>query len=326
MKMNKTKIIVPTLALAMGAALAGSVSGTVAWFQYATRAQAAYIGSTAHCSELLQMKIGDGEWGNEFDSSDIDTAINGAYGTNIIPISAGGIAANGALTNGFYKNPIYQIQDSSKWGAAEEANYVTFDLSFRLLDVNQTANTPLTGHNLYLADISIVSLNAAGTAEEQNDLYKAVRVHISTANYKGLFAADKDNAGEIQTLTHGNLDLNSDGAYDLTEGYEWTSNRTAIDYGSGTQSANNAADDDTFVDDSDPYDLDNVSAANTIGEISGTLTVTVTIWLEGWQKLDAGVEDNIETSDTAIWDATAYVGKKFGVGLRFVTEAHGDNE
>ena len=42
MKMNK--IIIPAAMLAVGVALVGSISSTLAWYQYSTKAQAAFIG------------------------------------------------------------------------------------------------------------------------------------------------------------------------------------------------------------------------------------------------------------------------------------------
>ena len=118
MKMNNKKIIVSTLALAMGAALAGSVSGTVAWFQYSTRAQAAYIGATAHCSEALEVKAVGKEsstWGTDLKAKDV--VAKDGYGTTLEPITTGQLAENVALTKNegegaiekFYKNPIIKI-------------------------------------------------------------------------------------------------------------------------------------------------------------------------------------------------------------------------
>ena len=51
------KIAVSTMALAMGAALAGSISGTVAWYQYSTRSVVSYSGASAHCTENLQVRL-----------------------------------------------------------------------------------------------------------------------------------------------------------------------------------------------------------------------------------------------------------------------------
>ena len=102
--MKTHKIIISTLALAMGAALAGSVSGTVAWFQYSTRAQAAFIGTTAHCSEALEIKANavgatasaDG-FSTELTAAQVATATGITSGTAVEPITYGAaLVANGA--------------------------------------------------------------------------------------------------------------------------------------------------------------------------------------------------------------------------------------
>ena len=40
------------------------------------------------------------------------------------------------------------------------------------------------------------------------------------------------------------------------------------------------------------------------------LTVTVTIWVEGWQELDG----------SAIWNEVDYIGSKFNVGIQFAVQ------
>ena len=59
MKMSKVKITVGALAVAAVASLVGSVSGTLAWYQYSTRVSAAMIGTAAKCSENLKIRIYD---------------------------------------------------------------------------------------------------------------------------------------------------------------------------------------------------------------------------------------------------------------------------
>ena len=51
------KLVVTCLALLTGASVAGSITSTVAWFEYATRAQVAYTGTTSHCSKLLRISL-----------------------------------------------------------------------------------------------------------------------------------------------------------------------------------------------------------------------------------------------------------------------------
>jgi len=56
MKINTTKLVVGVLAVAGVASLVGSISGTVAWFQYNTRTVAEFGGTTTKCSEYLEMR------------------------------------------------------------------------------------------------------------------------------------------------------------------------------------------------------------------------------------------------------------------------------
>ena len=62
--------------LAVGVALVGSVSSTLAWYQYSTKAQAAYIGTSVGKSENLEIKKVDGTWVSSLLASDIQDLIN----------------------------------------------------------------------------------------------------------------------------------------------------------------------------------------------------------------------------------------------------------
>ena len=349
--MNK-KIIVSTLALAMGAALAGSVSGTVAWFQYSTRAQVAYMGASAHCTENLQMTKGDvtssSAWKSEFSSSEIENNSN----KDIIPITSGKMAAGAALPVGaantanagkteFYLNPLYQVPEYSKWGVADEANYVQFELHFHVLDVDGgTSTKTYLQKDLYLVDLTLKATQSTDNSE--SDLYKAIRVHIATddgtenGKVNKLYCRDDSGDATISTNVYGNLDLNNDGAYDLEEGYEWefdsTNERETLVYGDNNQVqvANNVAHKDSnnkvdvLADDTDPYAIvANQGKIGTIKAAEDGLKVTVTIWLEGWQKLapETGNKDASATS-SAVWKAADYIGKNFQVGMRFAVDAH----
>lgn len=353
MKMNKTKIIVPTLALAMGAALAGSVSGTVAWFQYSTRAQAAYIGTTAHCSEALEIQVTsvDGEidpdnWKTELKASDVAAVLNVSetvkYGTALSPITTGAMEKTGSLPvdtdskTQLYANPIYQHFAYSEWEKATIANYAQFDLHFRVKDVNATE--AFLAKDVYLQNLSIVSLKAgtqANTVVEDNtsDLYKAVRVHIASSSKKALFANNGvtgASAADIETITSSKLDLNNDGDIDTTAAYsDWQSGEEKFYGGTAAtdkQVAYNVNQEGLFADDStNPVlsaDNNNIGTLGSLGQTVATgtnLKVTVTIWFEGWQLLPDGIGS---TTNSAIWEPATYLGKQFGVGMRFVVSAH----
>ena len=328
MKINNKKIIVSTLALAMGAALAGSVSGTVAWFQYSTRAQAAYIGSSAHCSENLEIqatKVGvdpvSNGWKTDLNSTAIQAAVTG--GTDLQPITSGAMTATSALPANFYKNPIYQFTDKTTWGTALPANYVQFDLYFHVKDVDGEDSASYLAKNLYLVDLTI---NAKQDDESVLDLSKAVRVHFASNEgtpTNKLFARD-GSAATVATNVYGNLDLNNNGALDKGPGYEWDSRGEALVYGdSGEQQvANNAGGTSVLASDANPYSI--VANQGLLGKTTTAedgFKITVTIWLEGWANLSTKPDGNA-TTGSAVWDPATYIGAKFQVGMRFACEAH----
>ncbi len=51
-----SKVAVTMMTVALGAGVVGSISGTVAWFQYSTRSTVSYQGASAHCTENLQIR------------------------------------------------------------------------------------------------------------------------------------------------------------------------------------------------------------------------------------------------------------------------------
>ena len=75
MKLNK-RIIIPAMSLLVGAALAGSVSSTIAWYQYSTRANVAYLGTSAGTSGNLKIRIrGQNDWGTRLEIDDVNAYI-----------------------------------------------------------------------------------------------------------------------------------------------------------------------------------------------------------------------------------------------------------
>ena len=77
---NLRNVLIPSFALLIGGSLVASITSTVAWFQYATRAQVAYVEAVSHCSKLLKISVDDGlNWGNDFYSNDMASHIEGNH-------------------------------------------------------------------------------------------------------------------------------------------------------------------------------------------------------------------------------------------------------
>ena len=102
MKLNK-KIIIPALTLLAGASLAGSVTGTIAWYQYSTRTNVSYIGSSAGTIGNLQVRIAGaageaGEFGPQLSISDVANYLSSEdIADTIAPVTPGALGKNGSL-------------------------------------------------------------------------------------------------------------------------------------------------------------------------------------------------------------------------------------
>lgn len=258
MKINKAKLLVGTLAVAAVAATVGSISGTVAWFQYSTRSTVAYSGAAAHVSENLQIKLytvlqeaqgenpavtaGVDEWKSDLRVADVQDYIKAVRGNvadyDLRPITSGAaLDTAGKVASSFYKNPIYQYSgayddDPNFWQAADAKDYVDLPIQLRVLDRNGEGDDFLQ-KKVYLTDLKI----AQPSNDAKEDITDAIRVSFSATTPKALIEAEEDlvrsvtfsnNGGEV--ATYGTLDLNADGEVDLTEGYEWD-DRTEFVYG-----------------------------------------------------------------------------------------------
>ena len=310
MKMTR-KLAICSLAILTGAAVAGSVTSTVAWFQYAVRAQVAYTGTTSHCSKMLRISADSGTtWGTDLNLNDLNT-------NPFPPITTGPQAKNAALPSTFYSQPNYRQGAYSNWFTASSDMYAQFEILVKVNDGN-TQQTQIA-NDVYLTDVTIQDATTGGAP----DLSDALRVHVATSDSKYFLFAKSS----VSTAVGGYLDINNDNKYD-TAGYEWDS--TPIVYGEeGAVQTSYLANDPTIIAAEDQYGA--ISGGTSIGSTStsGYLTVTVTIWLEGWALLSKGIDYNnssstINKSNTPIWDSATYVNKKFNVGLTFGVALHSD--
>ena len=317
MKTRKTKLAAIMLSSARGLAFIGSIGGTIAWYQYSTLATAAVSGSSAKCTENLQVAVGTGE-GLTFKSSlttnDISNYLQNTRAeadketvTVLKPVTAGNQKKDATL-NALKSNPVYQHGPYADWEDAVNTDYVTFPLTFRVLDIDgnssNSSNTLLNrASKLGLSDITIEGKDVDGNnAEGKTDISSAIRVHFSSKD------GDDDvnrlvSKDGVETVTHGPLDLNGDGDVDTMAKYEWDQG-TAIDYGSSNSK-------ETSYSASEMSTKEGINYTNYIGVIPAnqTLTVNVTIFREGWQVL--------EGSTSAIWEATKVIGANYRVGRSF---------
>lgn len=332
MKINKKKVMVSALAVAMGAALVGSISGTIAWYQYSTRVTTAMVGTSAGVSRNLQIRL-KGEENTEW-RSEVTTAETTASddASSLRPITTKkAMAKTDALTatSDFVGNPVYQEESPDKWIAAKDTDYAQY--TFEIISWKDDKRS---ADNVFLSDLTIIQKNG----DTKKDISDAIRVHISASVEGGTesnFLLSKNG----QTIdTHGALDLNNDNAddmirknggtvarYDFQEGND----STCVYGGNFTQAAyNNKVYDATENTNSIIPAVNNgvVSGGTAIGTtaVDNVLTVVVTIWIEGWQELTTTAtlaDGTTKNTNEKIWSAKDYIGSVFNVGASFVTNA-----
>jgi len=347
MKTNKAKMIVATLGIVAGAATVGSISGTVAWFQYNTRVTAAYVGTSASVSRNLQIRIQDSNfdagdyysatnennWKTNLEVKDItdyltekskltDAAKKKGNGKKFAPVTFGKAKRNevlpheDAFAEGPRSNPMGGQFEYTSWAKAGADEYITIPLQVRLLNAAQAG---MKDKSIYLTDLT---LQKDSTEEATKDLSSALRVHFDSTS-KQLWSKDGSTP-----VTSAKLDLDNDPGVDVIRDtrYNWSGvtyeegvygdakivdTKRAVDDGAVVESYNasakNTADSPMANDETAALTTTNAIALGTTND-SGMLDIKVTIWLEGWSLLGG----------SAIWSEN-FANSKFNVGMSFAT-------
>lgn len=269
MKINKTKFVVTALIACSTAALLGSVSSTIAWYQYSTRVSAVYLGASAGTQGNLKIRIkGTNNWTTDLTHIDVADYLRAQNkGQLITPITSGPMNADDAIKtkdNGekvFYQNPDGGIPvervnyDNESWKIADDSMYasIPLELCFSKEDTNGQS---FLEKDVYISDLLIQGdwKNKENVNNLKEDLSDAIRVHISSYQSNDQSQNHSDtainrliskNGGTV--LTEGFLDMNGDGNLDeyisgqnganYHFGDEDESNRHYTIYGQGTQTS-----------------------------------------------------------------------------------------
>lgn len=247
----KKKIIISALALTIGAGLAGSITGTAAWYQYSTKVNGAYIGASGGATGNLGVRIrksglaADEGW-TTFLSKEalINYANTQGFGTNIQPVTPGALDKDTALAKDsdgnpvMYANPIPGKAAYSDWKKASKANYIVIPLQLRYTENNGASSN--VAKEVYLSELI---LEQRVTDPATSDISNALRFHISSYSSADPSASQNrliSKAGG-KTVTNGKLDLDGDGNFDTARGSdkyafnEEVDTSTPIVYGAGSQ-------------------------------------------------------------------------------------------
>lgn len=257
----KKKIIISALALTIGAGLAGSITGTAAWYQYSTKVNGAYVGVSGGATGNLNVRIRKGgtqgvndDWSTFLSKETLMNYVQSqGYGTKIMPVTPGGMDKNDAIpvdasTNEykFYSNPVPGRAAYADWNRALKSNYIVIPLQLRYVERDGVKENGIDEKNLakeiYLSDLVLDQR----TNDTHNDISKALRFHISTYDSSGTNPTKTNRlVSKVggMTVTNGQLDLDGDGNPDTARGSagdkygfdEEVDVDTPISYGAGSQ-------------------------------------------------------------------------------------------
>lgn len=239
--MNK-KLLIPLFATVVGLSVVGGISGAVAWYQFNTRVNASFVGTSVADSGVLQI------------SSEKDTGYGrDVYKTNsennnkLTPVTFGyGDVTNGrgqALPEKAYCYPEAGEKDMEKWTEARKNfEYIQFDLYLKAQQISGNTTTD-AAVNVYLSEMFLESVDS-----NTPEIARALRVHLAVYEDLTENAAPTRNfliSREGKTVNlHGNLDLDGNGELDREHGWYWETTDTTnienslstndlIDYGQG---------------------------------------------------------------------------------------------
>ena len=152
MKFNK-KLVVATLSTALGLGIVGSITGTVAWYQYSTRATTSIIGSSGGKTGVLQIKMAGAEDSTYTRDLYTATLTSGRSNTVLYPCTFGGIDNNVALPATAKRNPSDGVGNPENWADATSAvDYIQYSVTLRAQQYNASTEQvePLQDINIYL--------------------------------------------------------------------------------------------------------------------------------------------------------------------------------
>lgn len=298
MKINK-KLVVATLSTALGLGIVGSISGTVAWYQYATKGMVSIVGNNVSNGGVLQISTDHTDWKKDLYTNDV----KGTFDMNFVPVTFGESAKNVALPAQAYQNPIYGVKDMTSWKTATvNEHYLQYDIYLRAEKYNAEGNLEAFNAPVYISDMQILDVSGS------NPVADAVRVHIDVDGGSKFLIASSDT--EIDT--YGKLDLDNNGQNDPELGYQWEGPASEVEYGKVDTPANaNKLSSYTIAELKASRDGEGYLTGGT--KICDTTTtyakLTITVWLEGWEKLNDPA--------SAIWKYTKQGGAQFRLGITF---------
>ena len=334
MKISK-KVLIPVFASAMGLAVIGGVSGSVAWYQYNSKVTASYIGVSTADTGVLRIREGaSGAWGRAVDKGrtgnvlkpttfnydEITSLYDMEHGWGTPEAGAGNAEALNR-SGSYYEGQDYVPASGSTaetlgyagWIEDNDA-YAQFDLYFDAYQTDAT-NEDDDGYthvvrSVYLSNYKVECLTADKIADE------AIRIQLDVYD-------DSDEIAEQIILSKSGDDTNLYGALDLDgsttpDNYHKTPFNDVPEALDGQPIEYGIHNKVQEVDAISDYASASNALFTTTGEKDSFVHVRITIWLEGWALLNSATK--------AEWNPFETAGCEVQVGLEFTTGIFRDTD
>lgn len=233
---NPLKLVIGILGLSSVAALVGSISGTVAWYAYSTRALISYTGTSAQSSAQLQIGLRAEERVPLLDEDPlVDEAIkeNGCFyyfthlGSGGMPSSVINkyLSGSGFATTTLEPVSTYSYDGSQQFALkncpttnepgersnAPTSKYVKIPFAFRVFNTisnGQTITTSVANKNIYLSGA------VAQVSNEKLGIGEAIRLFVDRTDDLSDYIFNPNAEADGKTKTGGVLDLSGNGYFD----------------------------------------------------------------------------------------------------------------
>ena len=232
MKKLSTKLLFGFLGISTLASLTGAISGTVAWYAYATRATMSYSGTSVNSTKQLQIglhsavevdfpdgtitvDLPDGNGGHYYFmnpgaslpasviSAYLDT--NGYTTTTLEPVSSYTYNMGDAID---LRNAPTANKPTVARKVAEKSKYVDINFALRVLEADLSTPTYVAGKPIYLTDAQ-----AQAASANDGQVYKAIRMYVDRSNGDD-FLFNPSATLDGSTKVAGILDISGDDLYD----------------------------------------------------------------------------------------------------------------
>ena len=237
-KSKPTKLLLGFLGIATFASLVGTVSGTLAWYSYSTRATLSYSGTSVSNTAQLQIGLASNIQITSYSSDEMtEVTFNGdslyyyfapagsgltseliakylegnGHPTNYLcPVTSGSFKRGDSF--GLKASPSSANSDAS--AVAKDRHFITLPFVFRVIRSNTVAaNDFVPNQELWITDATV-----RASSVDDGNIYKSLRMFVDRDNsYEDDFILNPSASDKGQTTVGGLLNIAKDDYYDYND-------------------------------------------------------------------------------------------------------------